>query len=86
MFRMVYSILLPFLLPFAVCWIYRRRKNGCRKAFPVYALTATGLGLVLILLFLFSIPDRAPADSAYTPPKFENGRIVPATLQKTEKN
>jgi len=52
-----------------------------QEFYPVQTLTAAGLGLVLVFLFMFSIPDKAPADSAYVPPKFENGQIVPATLQ-----
>ena len=86
MFRMLYSVFLPFLSPFLVYWIYRRRKNARKKAYPFQALTATGLGLVLIFLFIFSVPDKAPANSTYTAPKFENGQIVPAALgQKNTK-
>lgn len=82
MFRMLYSVLLPFLSPFIVYGIYRRKKNRRKKEYPLQALTATGLGLVLIFLFVFSIPDKAPANSAYTAPKFENGQIVPAALKQ----
>ena len=83
MFRILYSVFLPFLLPFLVFWAYRRVKKSRRKC-PFLVLTVTGLGLVFLFLFVFSVPDRAPADSAYVPPKFENGRIVPATLQPKE--
>ncbi|MBR1946084.1 MAG: hypothetical protein IJ846_07330 [Alphaproteobacteria bacterium] len=81
MFRVLYSVLLPFVLPFVFYWIYRRRRGMKQEFYPVQTLTAAGLGLVLVFLFMFSIPDKAPADSAYVPPKFENGQIVPATLQ-----
>jgi len=54
------------------------QKNPRKKAYPFQALTAAGLGLV----FIFSIPDKAPANSAYTAPKFENGHIVPAALEQ----
>ena len=80
MFRMLYSVFLPFLLPFLFFWAYRRMKSSRRKC-PVPVLAATGLGLVFLFLFVFSVPDKAPADSAYVPPKFENGRVVPAILQ-----
>ena len=85
MFRILYSVLLPFLLPFVFYWIYRRKNNIRQELYPVQTLTAAGLGLVLIFLFVFSEPDKAPADSTYVPPKFENGQIVPATLEKTDK-
>ena len=81
MFRILYSVLLPFFSPFAVWWLFRRMKNGRRKNYPVQALTVTGLALVFLFLFVFSVPDKAPADSAYVPPKFENGQIVPAALK-----
>lgn len=80
MFRILYSVILPFLSPFIAFWAYRRVKNS-RREYPVQILTITGLGLVFLFLFVFSVPDRAPADSAYMPPKFENGQIVPATLE-----
>ena len=80
MFRVLYSVLLPFVLPFVSYGIYRRQRGIKQELYPVQTLTAAGLGLVLVFLFVFSVPDRAPADSAYTPPKFENGQIVPATL------
>ncbi|MBR1777458.1 MAG: hypothetical protein IJ752_02585 [Alphaproteobacteria bacterium] len=86
MFRILYSVLLPFLAPFIFCWIYRRRRN-IRDFFPVQTVTLAGLGLVLVFLFVFSVPDKAPADSAYTPPKFENGKVIPAFLeQKSNEN
>ena len=84
MFRVLYSVLLPFLIPFIIYWIYRRKRHIRQELYPVQTLTAAGLGLVLIFLFVFSEPDKAPADSTYTPPKFENGQIVPATLKTTE--
>ena len=81
MFRILYSILLPFLLPFISYWVYRRRRGIRQEIYPVQTLTAAGLGLVLVFLFVFSVPDKAPANSTYVPPKFENGQIVPAALQ-----
>ena len=86
MFRILYSVLLPFFIPFALYWIYRRKHHIRQAFYPVQTLTAAGLGLVLLFLFVFSAPDKAPADSTYTPPRFENGQIVPATLQKADKN
>lgn len=84
MFRVLYSVLLPFGLPFLLHWIYRRRRGIQQELYPVQTLTAAGLGLVLIFLFVFSIPDKAPANSAYTAPKFENGHIVPAALEQKQ--
>lgn len=83
MFRIVYSVLLPFLTPFALYWLARRfKKTPAREICPLKTLTVAGLGLVLIFLFVFSVPDRSPAGSVYTPPKFENGKIVPAHMDR----
>lgn len=81
MFRILYSVLLPFGLPFIIYWIYRRKKGIQQQTYPLRLLITAGLGLVFVFLFVFSVPDRAPANSIYTPPKFENGRVVPAALQ-----
>ncbi len=78
MFRIIYSVLLPFLTPFALYWLAGYFSKSVPRHWPVKTLTAAGLGLVLIFLFVFSDPDKAPAGSAYVPPKFENGNIIPA--------
>ncbi len=83
MFRIIYSVLLPFLTPFALYWLTGRFPAADkRESWPLKTLTAAGLGLVLIFLFVFSVPDKAPADSAYTPPRFENGKIIPAQMNR----
>lgn len=83
MFRIIYSVLLPFLTPFALYWLSGRfKETAVRKDWPFKTLTAVGLGLVLIFLFVFSVPDRAPAGSGYTPPRFENGKIIPAQMNR----
>lgn len=83
MFRIIYSVFLPFLTPFALYWVAGRfSETDARKNWPLKTLTAAGLGLVLIFLFVFSVPDRAPAGSGYTPPRFENGKIIPAQMNR----
>ncbi len=81
MFRIVYSVLLPFLTPFLLFWI-KRRLSEKPLVYPVKSLVVIGLGLVLIFLFVFSKPERASTDSIYTPPKFENGKIIPAHMDR----
>lgn len=84
MFRILYSVLLPFWLPFIIYWIYRRKKGIQQQTYPLRLLITAGLGLVFVFLFVFSVPDRAPANSVYTPPKFENGKIIAATLEQSK--
>ena len=86
MFRILYSVILPFLLPFISYRVYKLKYPNQQKKYPVQILTAVGLGLVFLFLFVFSVPEKAPANSIYTPPKFENGKIVAATLKQTGNN
>ena len=81
MFRIINSVLLPFLTPFLLFWI-KNRFSEKPSTYPSKRLIAAGLGLVLIFLFVFSKFDRAPTDSVYTPPKFENGKIIPAHMDQ----
>lgn len=82
MFRIIYSVLLPFLTPFAVYRLWRAFSMKKDDAYPIRALFAAGLICVMAYLCVFSDSGKAPADSAYTPPKFENGRIVPAHMDE----
>ena len=81
MLRLMYSVLLPFLLPFAAYWAYGRIKKNSAEC-PFRILIVSGLTLVFLFLFVFSVPERAPAESTYRPPRFENGQIIPALLER----
>ena len=82
MFRIIYSVLLPFFTPFLVYWIFWRTVKKTQTDLPIKMLTMCGLLFALIFLFFFSASDKAPADSIYVPPKFENGKIIPAHMDK----
>lgn len=82
MLRIIYSVVLPFFLPLFLYWLRRQfRRMPGSEPYPVKELILSGLILVMLFLFAFSVADRAPADSSYTPPRFENGRIVPARME-----
>lgn len=81
MFRIFFSVLLPFSIPFLIYGI-KRRFAKTAGAYPLKPLIAAGLGCVFAFLFFFSEPEKAPADSVYTPPKFVNGQIVPAHMDQ----
>lgn len=81
MFRILFSVLLPFSIPFLI-YAVKRRFVKTADAYPLKTLTAAGLGCVFAFLFFFSEPGKAPADSVYTPPKFVNGQIVPAHMDQ----
>lgn len=87
MFRIIYSVLLPFFTPFLLYWIFQYTTKKHSTVFPIRILTMIGLLFALIFLFFFSASDKAPADSIYVPPKFENGKIIPAHMdQKLNEN
>lgn len=81
MFRILFSVLLPFSIPFLI-YAVKRRFVKTADTYPLKTLTAAGLGCVFAFLFFFSEPEKAPADSVYTPPKFVNGQIVPAHMDQ----
>lgn len=82
MLRIVYSVVLPFFLPLFLYWMRRQlRRTPAAQPYPARELILSGLILVMVFLFAFSVADRAPADSSYTPPRFENGQIVPARME-----
>lgn len=82
MLRIIYSVVLPFFLPLFLYWMRRQfRRTPSVQPYPVRELVLSGLIFVMIFLSAFSAADRAPADSSYTPPRFENGHIVPAQMK-----
>lgn len=78
-----------FLLPFVVYGLY---VHGFRRLFPARYegragsgvwlwLTACGLLLVAISLFTFALVEGEEAGKVYSPPRFEQGGIVPGQFE-----
>lgn len=85
MFLFIRSVVLPMLLPFVLylgLYLIKRKIYGIpeKTPYPVRRLLVAGMILTSVFLAIFSEPERAPANSKYTPPKFVNGQVVPARL------
>lgn len=66
MFRIIYSVLLPFLTPFALYWLTGRFPAADkRESWPLKTLTAAGLGLVLIFYSFFRTRQSAGRQHLY---------------------
>lgn len=78
-----------FLLPFVVYGLYihtvrrlfparRKSKSGSKT---LVWLTASGLLLVAISLFTFALVEGEETGKVYSPPRFEQGDIVPGQFE-----
>jgi len=85
MLRLFFIYIVPFFLPAAVFWTYRRLKPSASTGkTPYLPLFFTGLILTAAFLCFFATNDKAPASSVYTPPKYVDGRLVPATMNSSQ--
>ncbi len=93
MIRAVLSLLLPFLVPFVVYWLWvrlhraRQARLGLDPAAPMTVPTfwLAGAGAILaimvtLLMWLFA-EDTTPPGSHYVPPRMENGELVPGHFE-----
>ena len=81
MLRLFFICIVPFFLPTAVFWAYRRFKpTAPAKKTPYLPLFLSGSVLTALFLCFFATNDKAPAFAVYTPPKYTGGRVVPAKM------
>lgn len=82
MLRLFIQYVLPLLLPFLIYIAYvalaRRGGGGVLDDLPWPALLTAGCVLLVISLVSWRFMSGAPIDHTYVPPRFEDGRIVPA--------
>jgi Family of unknown function (DUF6111) len=70
----------PFF--FYLLWTYILKINGKKvQKHPVLWLCVAGLLAMVFGVAVVGYMDRAPAGSAYEPPRLENGIIVPGTFR-----
>lgn len=85
MLRLFFIYIVPFFLPTAFFLTYRRFKpSASGKKTPYLPLFSLGLILTASFLCLFATNDKAPAFAVYTPPKYVDGRLVPANMNASE--
>ncbi len=91
MFRLFFTYVLPLIGPTLVYlvwnWIQLRRTLAGKRAEPPPSLAempwpfllGAGISLLIVtLLAVFLIGDAGDPGQTYSPPRFEDGRIVPA--------
>jgi hypothetical protein len=88
MSRFLFQYLLPLLLPFLIylAWVAlsRGRRPGWLDDTPWVPLAMTGVGLLAISLISWSLLTGSDPSARYQPPRFEDGRVVPAEAVEPE--
>jgi predicted permease len=77
-------VLLPFVL-FAIYRIATRDKNTFSQQWPFAALTLTGLLLTSAFYGYYFFKEPRGERTCVTPPRFENGQIIPSEVVPCEK-
>lgn len=80
MLRAWLQVLVPFLAPFAVYFVWRllvTRERALLERTPWYVLTLVGLALAAVSLASLAFITGAPPDVTYEPPHMQDGQVVP---------
>tara|TARA_B100001093_G_C26172291_1_gene736218 strand:+ start:72 stop:314 length:243 start_codon:yes stop_codon:yes gene_type:complete len=70
------SIGAPFIFYYFSCLLVKKTS----KKWPIIKLAIASLILLLSVLIIYRFSNDAPSGLQYTPPKLENGKIVPPKL------
>lgn len=88
MSRIILQYLLPLLLPFLIylAWVAltRDRRPGWLDDTPWVPLATAGVALLTVSLFGWSLLSGDEPGARYQPPRFEDGRVVPAEALEPE--
>lgn len=87
MARVLLEVVLPFLAPFLVFFLYMllvTRGRHFLERTPWFVLVACGLVLACLSLGSLAFLDGHPPGGEYVPPHVEDGRIVPAETRPRE--
>ena len=80
MLRAWLQVLIPFLAPFVVYFVWRllvTRERAFLERTPWYALTVAGIVLAALSVASLAFVTGAPPEQVYVPPHMENGEVVP---------
>jgi len=82
MTKIILLRVLLFLVPFVLYWLYwrllKRRQDSGRPTYPLAILAICGLVLVAASFLVLRATEGEGTNSTYVPPKYEDGKIVPA--------
>jgi hypothetical protein len=86
MFRLIFTFLLPLLFPLlgylVWSWLQLRRapaeKRAERLNVPWSILAGAGVSLLMVTLLILALLDKGGVPGQiYTPPHFEDGKLIP---------
>ena len=88
MLRVIFTIVLPLLLPTALYLLWLRAAQGWQQgeavrwtALPWLWLGGTGVLLLAVVLFVVTVHFGTATPGVYVPPRWENGQIVPGHIE-----
>jgi len=77
-----YFILIAAIIaPFLTYWIIYRLTNKVNKKFPLILLSSISLLLLILSLIYLRISVSEPAGLKYTPPKYQDNKVVPSQIK-----
>jgi hypothetical protein len=80
MLRILLEVLVPFVAPFLVFFVWRllvTRERAFLERTPWYILTLAGFVLAAASVVSLAFLTGSPPDEVYLPPHMEDGKVVP---------
>lgn len=92
MLRVVFTIILPLILPTVLYLLWMRLARWSQRgevagwsALPFLWLAATGVALLALVLFVVTVHFGTATPGVYVPPRWVNGRVIPGHIEPGRK-
>jgi len=74
-------IITAIVLPFIIYFLLVRLTNKIDKRFPLITLSLISLLFLIFSLIYFRFTSTQPKGLNYTPPKYEDNKVVPSKIK-----
>jgi hypothetical protein len=74
-------IISSIILPFVIYYLLVRFIKKINKKFPIITLSFISLLLLICSLVYLRFTSAEPTGLKYTPPKYENNKVVPSKIK-----
>ena len=74
-------IITAIILPFVIYYLLVRLTKKVNKKFPLIILSLISLLLLVCSLMYYRFTSAQPKGLNYTPPKYENNKVVPSIIK-----
>jgi len=74
-------IVTAIILPFVIYYLLDRLTKKVNKKFPLIILSLISLLLLVCSLMYYRFTSAQPKGLNYTPPKYENNKVVPSIIK-----